>query len=140
MTSHPPPLPQKSHLVATHTPLPPPAKKQTNRINKENHQVKTCTLVGVVEGRGGYIQKYPSTVLVPPQLYSSSTHPTAHTRTQNKAYPLPQRIPILPNIPSQWQTPPPTPTPLTHNYNTIQNFVDLKIGLNQYLAINQVFV
>ena len=31
-------------------------------------------------------------------------------------------------------------TPHTHNYNIIQNFVDLKIWLNQYQAINQVFV
>ena len=36
--------------------------------------------------------------------------------------------------------PSPTPTPHMHNYNTFQNFVDLKIGLNQYQAINQVFV
>ena len=36
--------------------------------------------------------------------------------------------------------PHPTPTPYMHNYNTIQNFVDLKTGLNQYQAINQVFV
>ena len=36
--------------------------------------------------------------------------------------------------------PSPTPTPHTHNYNTIQNFVDLEIRLNQYQAINQVFV
>ena len=34
----------------------------------------------------------------------------------------------------------PLPHPHTHNYNTIQNFVDLKIGLNQYQAINKVFV
>ena len=34
----------------------------------------------------------------------------------------------------------PPPTPHTHNYNTIQNFVVIKIGLNQYQAINQVFV
>ena len=37
-------------------------------------------------------------------------------------------------------SPTPTPTPYTHNYNTVQNYVDLKIGLNQYQAINQVFV
>ena len=37
-----------------HTPLSPSKKK---RINKENHQVRPCTLVGVVEG--GYIQKFP---------------------------------------------------------------------------------
>ena len=34
----------------------------------------------------------------------------------------------------------PTPTPHMHYYNTIQNFVYLKIGLKQYQAINQVFV
>ena len=34
----------------------------------------------------------------------------------------------------------PSPTPHAFNYNTIQNLVDLKIGLNQYQAINQVFV
>ena len=33
----------------------------------------------------------------------------------------------------------PSPTPTPHNYNTIQNFVYLKIGLKQYQAINQVF-
>ena len=43
-----------------------------------------------------YIQKFPSTVVVPPQLYISSTHPTARTHIQNIAYPLPQSIPILP--------------------------------------------
>ena len=32
-------------------------------------------------GGGGYIQKFPSTVLVPLQLYILSTHPTAHTHT-----------------------------------------------------------
>ena len=37
-------------------------------------------------------------------------------------------------------SPSPIPTPHTHNYNTIQNLIDLKIGLNQYQAINQVFV
>ena len=37
-------------------------------------------------------------------------------------------------------SPTPTPYPHTYNYYTIQNFVDLKIGLNQYQAINQVFV
>ena len=93
-------------------------------------------------GRGGYIQKFLSTVLVPPQLYISSTHPTAHHTPFPKVF-----ISYLnlneslkwPNIPIQWQTPPPIP-PHTHNYNTIRNFVDLKIGLNQYQAINQVFV
>ena len=48
-------------------------------------------------GGGGYIlQKFPSTVLDPPQLYISSTHTTAHTHIQNIAYPFPQSIPILP--------------------------------------------
>ena len=49
-------------------------------------------------GGGGrsYIKKFPSTVLVPPQLYISSTNPTAHTHTRNIAYPLPQSIPIVP--------------------------------------------
>ena len=42
--------------------------------------------------------------------------------------------------PHSTANPSPTPTPHKHNYNTIQNFVDLKIGLNQYQAINQVFV
>ena len=42
--------------------------------------------------------------------------------------------------PHSMANPSQTPTPHTHNYNTIQNFVDLKIGLNQYQAINQVFV
>ena len=36
------------------------------------------------EWGGGYIQKFPSTVLVPPQLYISSMHPTAHTHTRTK--------------------------------------------------------
>ena len=52
--------------------------------------------IGWGGGGGGYIQKFPSTVLVPPQLYISSTHPTAHTHVRNIAYPLPQSIPILP--------------------------------------------
>ena len=42
--------------------------------------------------------------------------------------------------PHSMANPSPTPTPHTHNYYTIQNFVDLKIELNQYKAINQVFV
>ena len=46
-------------------------------------------------GRGGYIQKFLSTVFVPHQLYISSTHPTAHTRTKY-SLPPPQTIPILP--------------------------------------------
>ena len=100
------------------------------------------------EGGRGYIQKFPSTVLVPPQLYISSKHPTAHTHAWNIAYPFPKVFLSYlnlneslkwPNIPIQWQPPPPT-TPHMHNYNTIQNFVDLKIRLNQYQAINQVFV
>ena len=47
---------------------------------------------------GGYILKFPSTVLVPPQLYISSTHHNAHTHThaRNIAYPLPESIHILP--------------------------------------------
>ena len=44
---------------------------------------------------GGYIQKFPSTVLAPPQLYISSMHTTAYTHARNIAYPLPQSIPIL---------------------------------------------
>ena len=47
-------------------------------------------------GGGGYIQKFPSTVLVPPQLYISSTHAPHRTHTRNIAFPLPQSIPILP--------------------------------------------
>ena len=107
--------------------------------------MKTCTLVGW--WREGYIQKFPSTVLVPPQLYISSMHPTAHTHVQNIAYPFPKVFLSYlnlneslkwPNIPIQWQTPPRIPTLHMHNYNTIQNFVDLKIGLNLYQAINDL--
>ena len=47
-------------------------------------------------GGGGYMKKIPSTVLVPPHLYISSTHPTAHTHARNIAYPLPKSIPIVP--------------------------------------------
>ena len=46
-------------------------------------------------GGGGYIQKFPSTVLVPPQLFISSTHPIALI-ARNIAYLLPQSISILP--------------------------------------------
>ena len=41
-------------------------------------------------GGGGYILKFPSTVLVSPQLYISSTHPTAHTRTKYSSPPSPK--------------------------------------------------
>ena len=44
----------------------------------------------VVEGGGGYIQKFTSTVLVPPQLYISSMYPTAHTRTKYSLPPSPK--------------------------------------------------
>ena len=47
-------------------------------------------------GGGGYSEKFPSTVLVPPQLYISNTHPNVLTHTRNIAHPLPQSIPILP--------------------------------------------
>ena len=46
-------------------------------------------------GGGGYIQKFLSTVLVPPQLYISSTHPTAHTHARNIAYSLPLKYTYL---------------------------------------------
>ena len=53
--------------------------------------------IGWGGGGGWYIQKFPYTVLVPSQLYISSTHPIAHTHApKNIAYPLPQSIPILP--------------------------------------------
>ena len=102
----------------------------------------------VVEG--GYIQKFPSTVLVPPHLYISSTHPNAHTHVPNIAYPLPPKysyitLTLMRALNDQTSSfngkpSPPHPTPHTHNYNNIPNFVDLKIGLNQYQAINRVFV
>ena len=90
MTSPPPP-PKESHLEATLTTLPPPAKKESI-----NHQVKNMHIDWGGGGGGGYIQKFPFTVLVPPQLSISSTHPTAHTHTRNIAYPLPQSNHILP--------------------------------------------
>ena len=51
------------------------------------------------DGGEGYIQKFPSTVLVPPQLYivtRTPPHTHTHTHAQNIAYPLPQSIPIFP--------------------------------------------
>ena len=113
-TKHDPPPHKKSHLVATHTPLPTPAKKEEiKKITKWKH----AHWFGW--WKGGYIQKFQSTVLVPPQLYISSTHLTAHTHARNIVYPFTKvflsylnLIESLkwPNIPIQWQTPPPTPT------------------------------
>ena len=95
--SPPPQKKNKSHLVATHIPLPPLAKK----INKSRKSPSENMHIGWGGGGGGgggggYIQKFLSTVLVPPQSYISSTHPTTHAHTRNIAYPLPQSFPILP--------------------------------------------
>ena len=46
--------------------------------------------IGWGGGGEGYIQKFLSTVLVPHQLYISSTHPTAHTRTKYSLAPSPK--------------------------------------------------
>ena len=115
----PPPPPQKKKIPFSSNPHTPPAPSK-KRIDRENHQVTTCTLVGVVEGEG-YIQKFLSTVLVPPQLYISSTNPTAHTHTHKiKLTPFPKVFLSYlnlneslkwPNIPIHWQTSPLTPTP-----------------------------